>query len=163
MRRSRGALAPGRRRPRARRRKPPRAFRESPGFTKQLAQPQRKAVSLHRPAAKDSGGNGRLRIVQGNNLIQPRCARPPSPEGKAAAAQSAREGNGTFAQLQGKRTHPADRGNDLIRPRCARPPSPEGKAENVQQIYRMRPFRPLFCCIWIMRAFPLSSAKSVGI
>ena len=37
----------------------------------------------------------------GNDLIRPRCARPPSPEGKAAAALSARVGNGRFRVLQG--------------------------------------------------------------
>ena len=38
---------------------------------------------------------------RGNDLIRPRCARPPSPEGKAAAALSARVGNGRFRVLQG--------------------------------------------------------------
>ena len=35
----------------------------------------------------------------GNDLIRPRCARPPSPEGKAKGFAAVREENGRFAQL----------------------------------------------------------------
>ena len=88
-----------------------------------------------------------MRQAEGNDLIRPRCARPPSPEG-----------------------------NDLIRPRCARPPSPEGKASVAHSAREENnPFAQpqgnapsfhhtasipqaalpaAFCCTWIRKAFP---------
>ena len=66
-----------------------------------------------------AGVPARFRKRTGHDLIRPRCARPPSPKGKAVATKSACDGNGRLAYC---------RGHDLIRPRCARPPSPKEKA-----------------------------------
>ena len=93
-----------------------------------------------------------MRQAEGNDLIRPRCARPPSPEG-----------------------------NDLIRPRCARPPSPEGKASVAHSAREENnPFAQpqgnapsfhhtasipqaalpaAFCCTWIRKAFPFPLPK----
>ena len=54
------------------------------------------------------------RNARGTNLIRPRCARAPSPEGKAVRSE-----HGGFAQRPRDEPHPL---------RCAQQPSPEGKA-----------------------------------
>ena len=118
---------------------------------------KRKNASFRAGCTASRDGNGRFAQPHGtapahtgrNDLIRPRCARPPSPEGKALRTdvpdwlQSRARGNDFIRPRcarppspKGKalRTDVPDwlqsraRGNDLIRPRCARPPSPEGKA-----------------------------------
>ena len=72
-----------------------------------------------------------IRRARSNDLIRPRCARPPSPEGKAwLPYPPALETAGTHACVAATSParHAVCRSSDLIRPRCARPPSPEGKA-----------------------------------
>ena len=62
---------------------PAQGCRGSPDATEQNIKREKKKGVRFRADACSRNGNGRFAYRQGNDLIRPRCARPPSPVGKA--------------------------------------------------------------------------------